>query len=96
MSLLDSKKDRYNQDIFPGDICARSKNDKIELIIYRKEVFGGKGSKGEFGRFEGLDGATTVKYSSVVFICDPMGKRKNKSDATIALTKKYYEGQLRD
>lgn len=90
MSLWE-KSDRYGQVIKPGDVCARSRNDKVELVIYKEEVFGGKGSKGEYGRFYSLSGPVTIKYSSVVFVCDPIHGKANQSEPVRELVRKYYE-----
>lgn len=87
------KYDKYGQELYPGDICVRDNRGKIELIIYRKESWGGKNSKGEWGNFETLDGATSVKFSSVVFVCDPMGTRKIDTPSSRELTRKFYEGK---
>ncbi len=91
MSLLNPKRDRYGTQLTPGDICVRAKDDKVEYIVYQKEVFGGKGSKGEFGRFRTSKGPVTIKYTSVVYVCDPMGERKYIPEEILDLTRSFYE-----
>lgn len=85
------KKDAYGQVINPGDVCARSINDKVELVVYREDSWGGSKSKGEFGRFITPNGTRTIKYTSVVFVFDPLSERRAKTDSVIAITRKYYE-----
>lgn len=90
MSFRD-KKDAYGQVLKPGDVCARSINDKVELVIYREETWGGNKSKGEFGRFVTPNGTRSLKYTSVVFVFDPMSERRAKTSDVIRITKQYYE-----
>ena len=85
------KKDAYGQVINPGDVCARSINDKVELVVYREETWGGNKSKGEFGRFVTPRGTRSLKYTSVVFVFDPMGKRRARTDSITSITRKFYE-----
>lgn len=85
------KKDAYGQVLTPGDVCARSINDKVELVVYREESWGGSKSKGEFGRFVTPNGTRTIKYTSVVFVFDPLSERRAKTDSVVAITRKYYE-----
>ena len=82
------KEDRYAQHIRPGDICVYDG----ELIIYKRESWGGEGSRGEYGQFITSRGVRSLKYSSVVFAFDPMGERRNASPEITNLVKKYYEG----
>jgi len=90
MSFRD-KKDSLGQTIYPGDICARSLKDKVELVVYRGESWGGSKSKGEFGRFVTPGGPRTLKYSSVVFVFDPLSKRRARTSEVIRITKQFYE-----
>lgn len=87
------KRDAYGQVIHPGDICVRSINDKVELVIYKGESWGGKESKGEFGRFITPSGNRSLKYTGVVFAFDPMGERRNKSEQVTKLVREFYEGK---
>lgn len=91
MSFLKPKLDKYGQELRPGDVCARSINDKVELVVYRGEVWGAKGSKGDFGRFISSDGSRTLKYTSVVFVFDPLSERRARTSEIVSLTRKYYE-----
>lgn len=90
MSFKD-KTDSLGQVIYPGDICARSINDKVELVIYREETWGGSKSKGEFGRFVTPRGTRSLKYTSVVFVFDPLSKRRARTSDVIRITKQFYE-----
>ena len=90
MNLDFKKRDKYGQELNPGDIVAISRKDKVELLIYKEEVYGGKKGGGFRGRFEGLDGKTTVKYDNVVFVLDPMGERKAGTPAVKELIRRYY------
>lgn len=92
------KKDSQGQALHPGDVCVRLRRSKkmastIEFCVYERESFGGKGSKGEFGRFITPEGRRSIKYTSVVFAFDPMGERRNRSDTITQLTREYYEGK---
>lgn len=94
--MLSSKKyDRYGQELRPGDICARSRNDRVDLIMYKGEVFGSKTGKGEFGRFITPDGPSTLKYTSVVFAFDPLSKRRANAEKVKEVIRQYYEGPKR-
>lgn len=88
--MLDLKRyDKYGQEILPGDICVRSKRDKIEIVIYKGDT---RGKTPNYGRFLSPEGNTTIKFSGVVFAFDPMGKRRNQSKEVKQLIKKYYTG----
>ena len=92
------KLDKKGQQLFPGDVCVRlgragPYSQNLEFIVYKGEVFGGKGSKGEFGRFITSTGMTSIKYSSVVFAFDPVGDRRSEADEIKTVLKKYYEGE---
>lgn len=89
--LSHKKYDRYGNHIRPGDICTRSKEDRVEYVIYKGEVFGSKTGKGEFGRFLTVDGQTSLKYTSVVFAFDPLSKRRPTAKEVTRLIKKFYE-----
>lgn len=83
------KVDKYLQEIFPGDVCVYNG----EIVVYKKESWGGEGSKGEFGKFITESGIRSFKYKNVVFAFDPMGKRNNKSKTTKELCREFYEGK---
>lgn len=83
-----NKTDRYNQPLHPGDICVYDN----QLVIYKKESWGGEGSKGEYGKFITTMGTRSIKYKNVIFAFDPMGERRNKSDEVRELCRKFYEG----
>jgi len=90
MSFKD-KKDSLGQTIYPGDVCARSINDKVELVVYRGDSWGGNKSKGEFGRFVTPKGARSLKYTSIIFVFDPLSKRRARTSDVIRITRKFYE-----
>lgn len=87
MTIL-NKIDGAGNVIKPGDVCIRHMKGKLEYIIYKKEVWGGQGSKGEFGRFVTNSGETSIKLSNVLFAFDPMGKRRPEVREII---RKFYE-----
>lgn len=90
MSFREPKKDKYGQDINPGDVCVWDGR----LCVYRKHSWGAKGiSKGEYGKFITPEGIRTVKYTSVIFAFDPMGKRRNQSTTVKELCREFYEGK---
>lgn len=92
MNLRLKKTDRFGHVLRPGDICVRAVDDQPQYIIYKGEAYGAKGiSKGEYGRFLTGNHKTTVKYSSVAFVLDPMGKRKASSVEIKTLIKRFYE-----
>ena len=93
MSSRWTKKDRYGQVLQPGDVCARTVNNKVELVVYKGDSWGGNNSKGEFGRFITPDGTRTIKYTSVVFVFDPMGERHAKAEQVTKLVREFYEGK---
>lgn len=84
------KADKYGTVLYPGDICVRSNQGKVEYVIYKKESFGGEGSKGEYGRFEGLSGPCTIKFSNVAFAFDPMGERRAEAKEVNHLVRSFY------
>ena len=91
------KLDKKGQELNPGDVCVRlvrtgPYSQNLEFIVYKGEVFGGKGSKGEFGRFITPSGQSSIKYSSVVFVFEPVGERRSESDEVQTVLRKYYEG----
>jgi hypothetical protein len=57
--------------------------------VYKKQTWGGKGSKGEYGRFITQDGLKSLKYKRVVFVFDPLGERQ--ADIAQGLVKQFYE-----
>lgn len=90
MNLDFRKRDKYGQELSPGDIVAISRKDKVELLIYKEGVYGGKKNGGQYGRFESVDGPTTVKYRNVAFAFDPMGKRKADTEQVRKLIRRFY------
>lgn len=86
-----TKLDSLGQVLNPGDVCARSTKDKVELVIYKGSSWGGNKSKGEFGRFITPDGIRSIKYTSVVFVFDPLSERRTRTDIITGLTRKFYE-----
>lgn len=90
--MLSFKKyDAYGQELIPGDVCVRSVNDKVELIVYKGASKGGNQSKGTFGRFLTSKGTRSIKFSSVVSVFDPMGTRRSKPPEIDVLVRQYYE-----
>lgn len=90
--MIDFRKyDRLGAEIEPGDICAYSRNKLIEPVIY---IGGTKGnaSTGKFGQFYTSKGKASLRYSSVIFMFDPNGSRRNNSKAVSLLVRKFYEG----
>lgn len=90
--MIDFRKyDRLGAEIEPGDICAYSRNKVIELVIY---IGGTKGSAstGKFGQFYTSKGKASLRYSSVIFMFDPNGSRRNSSKTVNLLVRKFYEG----
>lgn len=85
------KRDGMGQLLHPGDVCARSLNDKVELVVYREDTWGGSKSKGEFGRFITPNGNRSLKFSSVVFVFDPLSDRRSRTDSVVSITKRFYE-----
>jgi len=88
---FNEKKDLLGQVLNPGDVCARSINDKVELVVYRGDSWGGNKSKGEFGRFVTPKGPRSLKYTSVIFVFDPLSKRRAKTSEIVRITKQFYE-----
>lgn len=93
MSSRWTKKDAYGQVLHPGDVCAAIVNDKIALVVYKEDSWGGKDSKGEYGRFLHSGTKRTLKYSSVIFAFDPMGKRRSMAEVIQRSIRQYYEGE---
>lgn len=87
------KYDAHGQPLTVGDVVARSNRGRVELLVYKGESWGGKNSKGEFGRFLGDDGQITVKYNNVIFVFDPMSQRRAKSNQINILIREFYEGK---
>ena len=93
MSFLNPKKDKYGEKIFPGDVCAARIDNRLQLIVYKGESWGGENSKGEFGQFVTTSGVRSIKYTSVIFVFDPVSSRRSKATETTAAIRKYYEGK---
>ena len=85
------KYDKLGAEIKPGDICAYSRNKIIELVIYIGETRG-NASTGKFGQFYTTKGKVSLKHTSVVFMFDPLTKRRNNSEDISKLVRKFYEG----
>ena len=86
--------DGQGQELNPGDVCVRvNKTNKssLEFCIYRGDSWGGSKSKGQFGRFVTPTGTRSIKYTSVVFAFDPMGKRRAKTEQVTEVMKQFYE-----
>lgn len=83
-----NKRDGAGNTLKPGDVCIRHVKGKLEYIVYKKEVWGGNGSKGEFGRFVTAEGESSIKFSNVLFAFDPLSSRRAKATKVI---RKYYE-----
>lgn len=88
-----SKRDKDGQILQEGDVCVRAitKKSGIEFCVYKGEAWGGNGSKGEFGRFITPGGVRSIKYTSVLFAFDPMGKRRANTDEVKQLIREFYE-----
>lgn len=90
------KRDKYGQEIKPGDVCVRlvrgNMTSTLQFCVFEKPAWGGKGSKGEFGRFITPDGTRTIKYTNVVFMFDSMSDRRSRAEQVIEVTRKFYEG----
>lgn len=96
MSFLQPKKDKHGQFIYPGDVCVRLHRSsqgttELQFVSFDKPAWGGEGSKGEYGRFITPSGPSSIKYSSVVFAFDPIGKRKNNSPQVKQVVSEFYE-----
>lgn len=83
------KKDGEGNTIRPGDVCIRHKAGKLEYIVFKRDVWGTKLSKGEFGKFITSAGETSMKYSNVLFAFDPASARRPK----LSVIRKFYEGK---
>lgn len=91
ISTLNFKRyDKYGQQLRPGDICARSSRDKVELVIYKGDAHG---KTAKYGRFISPQGVVSLKFTSVAFAFDPMGNRRAKSEQLSSLLKIFYEGE---
>lgn len=77
------KYDGGGNELKVGDLCVRHVNGKLEYVVYKKEVWGGAKSKGEFGRFVSIRGETSIKFSNVLLAT-------NRAKA-IEIIRKYYE-----
>lgn len=82
--------DKYGQEMRPGDVCARSNRDKVELVLYKGDAYG---KTGDYGRFITPQGVVSLKFTSVALAFDPMGKRRTQADEVKALVRQYYEGK---
>lgn len=92
------KHDGQGQELNPGDVCVRLVKDNrnfnkssLEFVVYRGESWGGSKSKGQFGRFSTPHGTRSLKHTSVLFVFDPMGKRRAKSEQVTQVMKQFYE-----
>ena len=76
------KYDGAGNELRPGDVCVRQSNGKLEYVVYKKAVWGGNKSKGEFGRFITKTGETSIKFSNVLSAVRPK---------VLEIIRKYYE-----
>jgi len=95
--MLNFKKyDKYNQEVKPGDVCVRlvkTKHERaIEICVYKGDTRGNNAT-GKYGRFITPTGTRSIKYSSVIFVFDPMGTRKSDAEEVRILTKQFYENK---
>lgn len=93
MSSRFDKHDKYGQVIKPGDVCAAVVQNKVHLVVYKGDSWGGKHSKGEFGVFITPQGQSSLKYKGVVFAYDPMGERRSMAREIQSGVREYYEGK---
>ena len=88
-----TKLDKYGYPIQAGDVCAISLNDDVQLAVYKSDSWGGPNSKGEYGRFITPTGVRTLKHSNVVFVFDPLGKRRSTAKLVQTMIQEFYEGK---
>lgn len=94
MALTDKPLDKFGQQINPGDVCVwHHRREGIKFLIYKGIVYGGKGSKGEYGSFISGGDRVTVKYSSTVFVFSPLTKRRSMAREVQSPVRSYYEGK---
>lgn len=93
MASIWLKRDRDGQVLHEGDVCVRiTRPGHIpQFCVYKGESYGKKGGKGEYGKFITPDGVTSIKYTSVLFSFDPMGKRRADTEQVREMTRKFYE-----
>jgi hypothetical protein len=87
MSLLNRKRDKYGQEIRPGDVCVYNG----AFVVYKKPSWGGPISKGLYGQFVTESGSSSIKFTSVLFAFDPLSDRRSKAPLVKAVTKGFYE-----
>jgi len=80
--------DKAGNELYYGDVCVRALHGVIEYVVYKKEVYGATGSKGEYGRFVTKDGETSIKFRNILLAFDPLSSRRPKAGEVI---RKYYE-----
>ena len=90
MSSRFDKTDGAGNIIKPGDVCVRYRSGKLEYIVFKRGVWGGRLSRGEFGRFITDDGFSSIKYRNVLFAFDPMSLRRAEVGIK-KLTRMFYE-----
>lgn len=76
------KYDGAGNELRPGDVCVRQSKGTLEYVVYKKAVWGGNKSKGEFGRFITKNGETSIKFSNVLSAVRPK---------VLEIIRKYYE-----
>lgn len=91
MTWMRNNKDGVGNTINPGDVCVRStRSGKPEYCVFVGSVWGGKGSRGLYGRFVTPSGFTSIKYSNVLLAFDPMSERRAESGIK-ELVRTFYE-----
>ena len=89
-----TKKDAEGNAISPGDVCIRARRHTgCEYCIYVDSVWGGKVSRGEFGRFLTSKGLTSIKYSNILLAFDPMSKRRPELGVNELIRRFYEQGK---
>lgn len=86
-----TNKDGAGNVIHPGDVCVRNlRGSSCEYIVFVDSVWGGKNSKGEYGRFLNRNGFTSIKYRNVLLAFDPVSERRAKIGIN-ELVRNFYE-----
>lgn len=85
---ITKKTDKAGNVLLSGDVCVREVHGVLEYVVYKKEVYGARGSKGEYGRFVTENGETSIKFRNILFAFDPLSTRRARAAEVI---RKYYE-----
>ncbi len=89
-----NKHDGQGNVIKVGDVCVRSsRNGRCEYCVFAGDVWGGKSSTGEYGRFICENGISSIKYRNVLLAFSSTSNRRPKQGVNDLIRRFYEQGK---